>query len=277
MSTADSKLNAGGSSSIEPLKMRWLVVGGAARSGTTILMEILNTNPNIGLFAEFPLDKMLGWIDLYFEHEKAMNQYAGSSAQNLRPWKPWPMRTLHFDALAQAPFRAAFSEKNLRVIGVKMPDLETKLNSSLVETYFKDLRFIHIVRNPIDTIASSLARRNAARRGEDVWHISTVEEAIATWTRSWGLAREMHREKGQRTLLIKYEDMQSNFHRVKAEIAAFLDVVPEFRSLFSADLAARDLSPLNDAEKTIVGQHFGAIDELWTKKTVVELMEMPLG
>jgi hypothetical protein len=255
-------------------KITWLVVSGAARSGTTILMEILNTNPSIGLFAEFPLDKMLEWTELYFNHERAMDKYAGTSAQNLRPWKPWPMRALHYNALVEAPFRASFADKELRVLGIKMPDIEKKLNSSLIENRLKGLKFIHIVRNPIDTIASSLARRNAARRGADVWHISTVYEAAAEWMRSWVLAGEMHQTKGERTLLVKYEDMESSFDQVKAQIASFLDVPPQFRALFSVNLAARDLSPLTEEEKLFVGHRFGHIDELWSKKTLPELMTL---
>jgi hypothetical protein len=235
-------------------------------------MEILNSNFSIGIFAESPLDKMLDWTELYFVHEQQMNKFAASSAQNARPRRPWPVRDLHFNELALAPFRAVFPDKNLRVVGIKMPALEVKVDIGAIESRIADLKIIYIIRNPVDTVASSIARRNATRRGQDFWHITTVDEGASEWMRAWSMALALRREMGGRVLFVKYEDLETRFDALKAKLASFLDVEPSFRTMFSPDLAARDLSPLNAEERATIEHRFGEIDRLWQEKSVSELM-----
>jgi FkbM family methyltransferase len=255
--------------------INWLLVGGAARSGTTILMEILNTHPHIGLFAEFPLDKMLEWTGLYFSTEEAMNRFAVDSSQNTRPWRPWPVRDLHFTELAVAPFRAVFRDKDdLSVVGTKMPGIETRVDVQKIEAHFPDVKVIQIVRNPIDTVTSSIARRNATRLGKDTWYVSTVDQAISEWIRSWNAAIASRKARPHRTLLVKYEELETNFTDIMAEIANFLEVAAEFKPMFSPDLAARDLSPLSPEERNVLEQQFGVIDRCWRTTPLPRLLDV---
>jgi hypothetical protein len=50
--------------------VRWLFVGGPHRSGTTFLVDLLNSHPNIGIFNEFPMADLVSIPELYFRFQE---------------------------------------------------------------------------------------------------------------------------------------------------------------------------------------------------------------
>ena len=48
----------------------WLLVGGSHRSGTTFLVDLLNSHPNIGIFNEFPMTDLATIPELYFRFQE---------------------------------------------------------------------------------------------------------------------------------------------------------------------------------------------------------------
>ena len=51
-------------------EVRWLLVGGPHRSGTTFLVDLLNSHPNIGIFNEFPMEDLVAIPELYFRFQE---------------------------------------------------------------------------------------------------------------------------------------------------------------------------------------------------------------
>lgn len=48
----------------------WILVGGPHRSGTTFLVDLLNSHPQVGIFNEFPIDELVTIPELYFKFEE---------------------------------------------------------------------------------------------------------------------------------------------------------------------------------------------------------------
>ena len=104
----------------------WVIVTGAARSGTTILMEILNSNPNVGIFAEFPLDNMIDLVGNCFQHERNMveSRRCLSASQFRAAALADPVAAFRAALLRAVP--RGLPRKWLIVVGTKMPAAETR-------------------------------------------------------------------------------------------------------------------------------------------------------
>src|SRR5436305_2059513 len=120
-----------------------LFVRGCARSGTTLLADVLNEHPSIGLLVEQPLGDVvrrmheLFWYETFLERERAAIERASAragsdsggktahftprdNASRLRFPRRYPSR----DRLAQivtAVVEASLEKDSLRIVGSKTP------------------------------------------------------------------------------------------------------------------------------------------------------------
>ena len=157
----------------------------------------------------------------------------------------YPNRSEHFAELLLAPFRAVFPGKDFRVAGTKLAMYEEATDLDAIRTKIVPFKIVHILRNPIDTIASSLTRRNLTRMGYDRWHVQDVAHAAFEWSMTWHQLVARKRREGDNMLVLKYEDFAADFPGTTARLADFLGIERLFKEVFlplPGELRRRSLS-----------------------------------
>jgi hypothetical protein len=111
-------------------------------------------------------------------------------------------------------------EPTARAWAAKRPNLECELDG--IRRLRPGVRFIHVVRNPANTLASII---RLARQGV-MGYVDVVNASIGI-ARSLELAAE--RFADERYLVVRYEDMVGDLERTLAKVSGFLEI--EFRDL----------------------------------------------
>jgi hypothetical protein len=302
--------------------MIWLGVSGAHRSGTTILAQILNLHPEIGIFVEYGLEQYVKAIDAVFDRSDEIEAYdssvderraaaarmetksqstsmsAAKSARSpvktktskerkdplpvplskqadafyadrdtklgldsLGPFRP--VRQSHGDRMLLSAYRMVFPKRKLRVVGDKMPHFGDKSDVDWLSRRLPNFKLLHIVRNPLDVINSSLARRNKTRAGTDIWHVSTVKEAAEEWVREWNWALAAKRRLGDSMLIVRYEDIAADPQAVLADIGSFLDLTTPLAPAFIPLPGDLRLYALDDSERDLALAWFQPLASIW--------------
>ena len=284
--------------------LAWFVATGAPRSGTTMLARLLNTHPEIGCLNEVLLSDFLAHLQPFFAEQNVRIAIAQSNERNfsrfrqdadtpghrqLEPesrqtraervgalrdatlgnfgfgtgpgtWELWQ----HAALSARTMVGVVLGKDGLTCIGTKHPNLDLLETWVKLETLLPNLRLVHIVRRPRDVVNSSLARRNKATLGTDVWHINTVEEASKEWMSDWNRALQARAILGNRLLELRYEDLVGQDSRVADDLAAHLGVENQF-DLSVCQPLAEDLHgyALTEAEDKAITAIFGEMDAAW--------------
>jgi Sulfotransferase family len=292
----------------------WLVVGGAPRSGTTLVQQILNSHPHIVCLHEFGLHRFVTILDQLFSVEEerdawlvpAAAKVAKRLAESRRPVtageesyatadRPWSsmheFAKFRYDFTRQEiddpeliPRRkdaidiyrsvlAAVSRKNqIRVCADKTPGSLIRDTLPALETKLGSIKRLYIVRDPVATIESSVRRARSASRGEDQWHISSVEEAIVEWAENWELVAREAREANN-ALILRYEDLVADFTVHASRIAAFCEVEDKFTDLVMPTPEELREPMLSVAERALIEQQLGALATEWQTLSLTEAFE----
>jgi hypothetical protein len=105
--------------------------------------------------------------------------------------------------------RASLDKPVARIIGSKTPGAMAVDDGEGLQKHFPDIRYVAMLRSPLGQINSSLNRRNLQREGRDIWHISSVEDAMAEYRSIVQDLIVLSQRVGDRLLFIKYEDLVS--------------------------------------------------------------------
>jgi hypothetical protein len=204
----------------------------------------------------------------HFRREEALMDASIKKMPNV-----WPLRDQHFATLALSPFHAVFEDKNLAVVGTKTAMYEEAFSIEDVRRKLDSLKILHIVRNPIDAIASSLNRRNLSRIGRDLWHIEDARQAALEWSTAWHQLIARKQIEKERMLILKYEDFGINFSATADRIAAFLGVTSKFKDIFLPVPMGIGRRSMEGDELSFVNAMFGELDQVWAVTDVETLME----
>ncbi|MFU8833013.1 MAG: sulfotransferase family protein [Wenzhouxiangella sp.] len=153
----------------------WLIIGGAPRSGTTLLYNLLKKNPYLALKNE---------RNLFEQSLRDGEQRAAADYDHL---------------LTQA------QRARVVYLGEKRPEYyEFPLSRCFPSGR---VSFLHVSRRPRDVIGSMLARTERARRGDDPgWSpYFTARDAADTWLRAWQFA--MASSGNKRFMHLKFEEL----------------------------------------------------------------------
>ncbi len=209
---------------------QWLIVGGAPRSGTTLVYQILKKHPSLALKNERNL------------FEQALRLGETAAAQDY-------VQLLTPDQLGRA-----------RYLGEKRPEyfefpLEKCFPSAAVS-------IVHISRRPRDAIGSMLARTERARRGEDDrWSpFFTRADALDAWLRAWQFARSQ--AGNPRFLHLKYEDLLAQPDQTLQTIYRWLDV--QAQPVASGLIRRPDPYPALRGDQSEGMRKIAAIDQVWS-------------
>lgn len=279
--------------------VKWFIATGAPRSGTTMLQNILNTNPDVVCTHETDFSLSLRCIEEMCAtdaHHSSLIAKTGQcddldlsigEVQNAEPSTAeefvnrrenlikskiplmiFPQKKNAGKMLAELVKYLA-NKPNATHLGDKLPkwDCDTKLD--ILKEHGINAKTINIVRNPLDVINSSLNRRENARKGGDIWPIETVNEAISEWLESWRFTVE-HIDDPD-VLNLKYEDLIQHFDRETGRIAQFLECTNKFENIVAPTPRALTQCALTDCEKNIVEQELSRILSDWEDNNLTML------
>ncbi len=288
---------------------------GAGRSGTTVLMQVLDGSPDVWMH---PVEtNYLGvWDDLvrlgkqswptmqnattkpltaldeplpasvlldefgyqwHWLEEKVLPllsepvQRAGDPGAELRGRESYQASEF-LPALIEAT-RSAYggADHPARALGFKT------LETPYVEDYarvFSELRFVHIVRDPVANYAS-LKRTNVFRKGQSFYGGGFDQLRMfleARWLPHARVAPRLARREPERHLLVRYEDLTAEPQRVIGEICAWLGVeAPADREQLTA-LGGRRMAPRELSSQPGVGAQPRVVANLAERFDYVEVV-----
>jgi len=206
---------------------------GSGRSGTTLLMAILTSHPD--LFVS-PESKVMGRLvrscqSLNFLPWRQLSRLIVSQFEARRKFDLWQVNVAGFyDELLSLRKRERSLAKALdmfycycgrqkkgefRMWGDKSP-LNT-LNLGWIHEVFPQAKFIHIIRDGRDVVSSMLIKGDTPA-GRD------IEIACRRWNQSIELAQRFGKMKGKQYVELRYEELVSHPELAVKRICQFLSV-----------------------------------------------------
>lgn len=294
------------------MQLTWTLITGGPRSGTTLFSELINLHPGAAILHEVGLSDVvrslakLSSVTTLDERETKLdeartgqndttnghqgsevsfqtdprieqtdifyNMRAASSIKSLSVSTAPNMALLN--SLARGYFNALYPDKTLRLVGDKMPNVG-KEEIDYLSSILEDLRFVFIIRHPVDAINSSIRRATLSELGRDDWHTHTVHDAISRWISAWNTMGEVCRSSARPICIVKYDRLCDSTQQEMEKVFRFLDLPvveltrtpqplpPELRRLF---VSKNDLREIND--------HLGDLINKWDASESLELLRL---
>src|SRR5579863_9371089 len=203
----------------------------------------MNESPEIAILVEQPLGDLaygiagIFWFEKHRDEQRetiaARSAKAGrrhgehydpiENPERMRYPRRYPMRD-RFGDIVSAIVRASLEKPSARVIGSKTPGHWNDHELRIVQEIFDQIRYVFIVRNPLDTINSIVNRRNAAREGLDLWPDKPVVEAISRYREGACLLLSCASIYPEHTYVIRYDDLIDDTAATLEELGRFLGV-----------------------------------------------------
>lgn len=266
------------------LDYHWLLIGGAPRSGTTMLSFLLNSHPNIYITNEhnfYKLDKLLR--ALYYKEENYKKRFDNFERIKGKKEKWENKDILKQTLLKNVSIKKVFStlyvenannigKSNIKIFGDKLPRYYLS-NFSNFEEDVSCLSKIHISRHPLDVINSMMVRAQNKLKNRDTWTLtSNLDDAINEWIKAWNYIVSA---KSNDLLHVKYEDLcLFNIDPELRRISQFLEV----ENLFDKEILQSDLGDHFNRERItkdveqIIHDQLGNIIYDWNEKPISELV-----
>lgn len=160
---------------------------------------------------------------------------------------------------------ASLDKENLAVIGSKTPGHWSSQQGALVASAFPTIKYVFVVRNPLDTINSMMNRRNKAVAGLDhSWPDKPVGDAISRYHEGVALLFSCA-ARDPSGFVVGYEELVMQPRRVLAALGEYLgvDLADDKGTIRSAREAKNVLTP---DEERAVRDAFGNAIDAWSEK-----------
>ncbi|MCU0547129.1 MAG: sulfotransferase, partial [Oscillatoriaceae cyanobacterium Prado104] len=218
--------------------MQRIFLVGCPRSGTTILQSLLAAHPEVISFPESKFfhyllydkfaEKLPDRLEVFFKDEIKRPEFLESfdRAQNTETQASWFVGVL--DSLA--------AEQNKSIWLEKTPEHIYFIED--IERFLPDVKFIHILRNGMDAVASMY---EATRSFHDLWGgVWDLDRCIERWVYAM-LTSHKYVEKSNH-ILVKYEQLLDDKVKVLAEICKFIGIEYDAAMLDNYKKQAANLS-----------------------------------
>lgn len=204
------------------------LVGGMQRSGTSLLRAILGSHSNISM-VQYDVPFWIKYYDIYFGKNLSQNEYKKMVHKilannkfykdnlNFNPEYFESCNNYRFINFYKCFLKYYSDNYQKPIIGIKTPFNEFYYKE--IKNSFNEIKFIHVVRNPLDVAASYKKAR------QNIWggKYSSIRH-IAKWSISTKYGIERYEKKPEKYLLIKYEDILDNPERAIIEVCNFLNI-----------------------------------------------------
>ena len=217
---------------------------GNKRSGSTLLVNMLNEHPDVCIthesdiiwtlyqcrhgmperFRSFELDASRGMDALLASFGAMIGELlpaTPSPAQLTKAFFELQRRVIEQGTAVHVPLKTA---KGLKWIGDKKPVQHASPEiRAFILSHFPDVRFVHIVRHPAAVVASQQESARTWPVTPPYWH-GRAEEVLERWRlqEEWVLA--LKASLPQRTHTIRLEDLCNRPAEFMGELFAFLDL-----------------------------------------------------
>lgn len=209
-----------------------LLIGGSPRSGTTALLQVLNSNPSVYISSEENLlntkkvlDKLLGTRERR-SHTLAAGMRSLSQREtltvdnihshNFSAKSVWP--SIHY--LYKWHHKRMGSAEPLVLWGDKFPNYYKEIDSVLALPH---VRYLHITRNPYDVVNSMLRRTEMSKQGKDWWKaITDIDGMIDAWALAYKTILGI--ESSSKVFHLHYEDLVFDFEKSVSALNDFMGV-----------------------------------------------------
>jgi len=259
---------------------QWICNGGCPRSGTTAFLEVFNEHPNIGMFPEYNFFTLIEKFDdiFYKEANTRDKGWIGNINVNERPGATVITKDFlryipqkekgHQRHIIKSLFEAVFPDKDLKVIGEKLPfyfnqDIY-KLNKRV-----GPIKFIHITRNPLWVVNSFRHRTKLVKEGKDLWKYREFHEALNIWISAWNFMIE--KQDDLDILSIKYENFFDHPLESRREVFDFIGLDDYDVRNFAGEKYG-DLNALTNEEYDSCQRLFGPLIQNWDNMSMKDLM-----
>lgn len=252
---------------------KFVLIGGMPRSGTTLIETIIGSHSRISIPpGDYP------FAEQYARGLSVRRIF--DILQSKRTWELWEHQD--FDALLDKSHGHAFRQSLIDYsasIGKDIPGSKAPYSEFFFETYQSwlyddDVKFVHIVRNPFDVMASlkhSHIHKNL-RAFED-----TMEKQARNWLRSTtlGLARRVSHPGSY--YMLGYEAFVEDPRQSVVDLCRFIDVPPEEeRMLNRADYGYHDTNSSFSGSAQECGEQSDYVYRSATRKPFLDEQQVDL-
>lgn len=210
------------------MSVEWLMLGGCPRSGTTLLVNLLNSSDGLYLSNEQNIKKVIGKLEEVFYREKSVKSIMDREKGKKENWRKEDVLKHTFKAeksltpLLEQLYLSNYNlskDQNL-LLGDKLP-MYWRENWEEI-SQFLNLKTIHVSRHPYDVLNSYFRRSKKTKEGKDYWKKeASVEAVMSDWVESWNFI--LGKNKDPNYLHIKYEDLIFDTSSTKRKMEDFLN------------------------------------------------------
>jgi hypothetical protein len=218
-------------------KERFVLIGGMPRSGTTLVETVIGSHSRIAMPpGDFPFAAQAnaGW-----RVKRILSVLSEKPT-----WEHWKVRD--FSTIFDFDYGAAFRQALLlyaQGVGKELPGAKAPYSEFYLDLYEEwltdhELRFITVIRNPIDVIAS-------LKHSQIHSHLhgfrNLVEVQSRNWVRSVSLVLGKEHDKRTQFCAVRYEDFVSDPESTVSDLCRFIGVDPEIEPMLNrSDFAYYD-------------------------------------
>jgi hypothetical protein len=252
---------------------KFVLIGGMPRSGTTLLETIIGSHSRISIPpGDYP------FAEQYARGLSVRRIF--DVLQSKETWGLWEQQC--FDTLLDKRHDDAFRQSLIdycAAVGKDIPGCKSPYSEFFFDTYLSwlrgfDVKFVHVVRNPFDVMAS--LKHSSIHRNLRVFE-DTLEKQARNWLRSTtlGLARQVSHPENY--FLLGYEAFVEDPRRSVIDLCRFIDVLPqEERMLNRADYGYHDTNSSFSGSAQQRGEQTGYVYRSTSRKAFLDAQQIEM-
>lgn len=241
-----------------------LLVGGSPRSGTTAVLQVLNSNPHVFLTSEENILKSIRALEALLGTRSRRTVALKNGMRELSPRETLTLDNIHshnftdrsvwptLEYIYRFHHAQLHPNESLIVWGDKLPAYARDIASVLA---LPNALYLHITRHPFDVVNSMLRRLDATRRGLDWWKgITEFDAMLEAWVTAYEAIEAI--EGSPRVFHLHYEQLVFDFASNASAINRFLGVDLPYQNILVNDPALHfDQSHLNAEMRDRITAH----------------------